>query len=265
MKTKRLVWENRERDLKKVKRYADPEHCFEVMYYRTDLSVHVPRVGVILETLIPYASELNINFDPELCRSITKYHDDPEMLGYDKSHYLKLKANEMQQKLFEKEELESIEAISRMYPLVTPEGYAYKELLLEALYKKSPESQLHSFADKYDGYCEAIHELLAGNSVFFEPVFNYERGTFGIRHEKFYMINELFIRRFSSYNPFLDFGPINLMKYLKNGRLVGTPHTKESILTPSGIPFYDEWKRLTVETIPKGMELLTKQKEFHTM
>ena len=53
------------------------------------------------------------------------------------------------------------------------EGYYYLDLLLHAIKKDCREAQLHSFADKHDGYNEAIHEVLAGNIIFLEPIINY--------------------------------------------------------------------------------------------
>lgn len=59
-----------------------------------------------------------------------------------------------------------------------------------------------------------------------------------------------------------SFPTVCVMDYFRNGRIGGIPHTKESILRKTKIPHYEMWKEITL-SMPNGIELLTKQKEFH--
>lgn len=258
--TQKFLWKNREEDLKKVIRYYDPNHRFEVMMYRTDLSVHTKRVPVLTKSLIPVAQECYSGFDPKLAELISIYHDDHELVGGDTSLQLKMQMTTEELSLNEQQELHHIDQICKHYPKKI-QGYWYKELLLHALYKDCREAQLHSLADKYDGYNEAIHEVLAGNVVFIEPVLNYNAKTFYPRSEKFPMIKEIF--SVENDSALLKFPVVDLMEFFANGKRTCRPHTAYTISLVTGIPAYEEWKRITLEAFPNGMELLTKQKEFH--
>ena len=163
-----FLWKNREDDLKKVKRY----HTMLVMFYRTDLLIHTRRVKFMLESFLPVVMELYPDFDAEKARRIAIYHDDYELqpIG-DIPLQLKLKMNGHQMSELEEREIAAAEAMAHDYPKKVG-GYKYLQLLLHAVRKDCREAQLVSLADKYDGYCEALHEVLAGNLVFLEAVVN---------------------------------------------------------------------------------------------
>lgn len=263
MEPKKLFWKNRDNDLSKVIRYFDPNHRFEVMLYRTNLLVHTRRVEAIIESLIPIAQECYEGFDPNLARLISRYHDDSELVAKrgDVSLQLKLQMSDDDKEILKMEEIRAIKKISKYYPKVV-DGYCYEELLLHALNKDCREAQLHSFADKHDGNCEAIHEVLAGNTVFLEPVLNYSSEIFTKRNNKFYQIQEMFTPDIANKNPFLQFPVLNLMEFFKNGKIKTVPHTENTLKSNSRIPYYEKWKEITIETFPNGKELLLKQIEF---
>jgi 5'-deoxynucleotidase YfbR-like HD superfamily hydrolase len=263
MRPKKLLWRNRDADLESLIRYYDLNHRFEVMYYRTNLLVHTRRVEAIIETLIPLAQECYEGFDPHLARLISRYHDDPELVAKrgDVSLQLKLKMGDYEKEILKKEEVIAIDKISNCYPKMIDE-YCYREILLHALNKDCREAQLHSFADKHDGNCEALHEVLAGNTVFLEPVLNYSSEIFTKRKSKFFLIEEMFDPEMEKQNPFLQFPVLDLMNFFENGKLKTMPHKEESVVRNSQIPYYEKWKELTLNTFPNGLELLTKQKEF---
>ncbi|MBU0612106.1 hypothetical protein KKB58_01610 [Patescibacteria group bacterium] len=258
-----LCWENRERDLAKVKRY----HKFKVMFYRTDLLIHSKRVLKILESLLPEAtrcySELNSNFS----LLISKFHDDYEMVSKrgDVPLQFKLLMAEKGDKneilALKQEEIEAINIISKLYKNRSIRGYKYKDLLMRAVLKDCIEAQLHSFADKIDGYCEAIHEVLAGNLGFLEPVINYPTKTFSNLPKSFPLIERLFDNR--ERDNLFNFPVVDLKYYFEDGTKGAFLHTPESIFSKkTDISHYEFWKKITL-TMPNGIDLLTKQKEFH--
>jgi hypothetical protein len=213
------------------------------------------------KSLVTIAQECYEGFDPKLAELISIHHDDPEMPGEDTSFQRKLQMNAEQKAMHMQEELLAIDEICKYYPEKI-EGYWYKEILLHSLYKDCREAQLHSYADKCDGYGEAMHELLAGNNVFLEPVLNYSSKTFECRWEKFPLIKGVFNYNGENNSPLLSFPVMDLMEFFSGGKRIASPHTPLTISLNTNIPFYEEWKRITIESFPDGMHLLTNQIEF---
>lgn len=252
-----FLWENREKDLEKVIRY----NKFETMFYRTNLFVHENRVQLLLKELLPTAISIYPNLNRKLALFISKFHDDFEMVSKrgDVSLQLKLMMSEKKLSRLKQEEIAATELLSKFYGNPKIEGYQYQDLLMHAILKDCPEAQLHSFADKLDAYCEALHEVLAGNIVFLEPVVNYNMQTLNDLRGHFPLIKEVF----REDNKFFHFPVIDLKMYFNCGRIGAFLHTPETIIErKTEIPHYELWKRITL-SMPDGMDLLTKQKEFH--
>ena len=57
-------------------------------------------------------------------------------------------------------------------PRIKIEKYVYKDLLFESAEHSTLESMIVSYADKYDAYGEAVHEIFAGNHYFTTHVIN---------------------------------------------------------------------------------------------
>lgn len=248
----RLCWKNREQDLKRVKRYGR----FSVMFYRTDLWIHSKRVELLLEGLISLATRLYPGFDARKAKLIARHHDDYELqpIG-DVPLQLKLMMNGKQLSSLEEKEVLAAEAMARVYPR-TVGGYDYLLLLDHAIRKDCAEAQLVSVADKCDGFCEAWHEVLAGNTVFLEPIVNYVTRTFNDLPGKYPLIGEMF----SHEHDLLSMPVIDLGEYFANGTRRAQPHTAETIARKTGIPMYEEWKRITTEEF--GVGPLVNQTEF---
>ncbi|MBP6931155.1 MAG: hypothetical protein KBD48_02840 [Candidatus Pacebacteria bacterium] len=258
-----ITFENREYYLEKKIRYYDPEHRFEIMMYRSNLLFHTRKVSAIVDFLIPVAQAHYENFDVKLARLIPIYHDDNELVSKrgDVSLQLKIQMDDEQRLELDKEEMQAINILCREYPKKI-EGYKTKEILMHALHKNSREAQLVSFADKHDGWCESIHEKLAGNDIFLEPVMNYPKDFFIPRREKFPLIKDLFDSELAQKNPFFQFSVWDMMQYFQNGRLRATPHNEETLKRNSMIPSYEQWKKIVL-SLPNGFNELTVQKEFH--
>lgn len=256
---KKLSWENRETDLSELKRY----HKFDVMFYRTDLLIHSKRVEALLDTLAPTALKYYSDFNINKSKYISKYHDDHELVlkGGDIPLQYKLMMSEDELSSLEQMELFAVKKISSIYKNPKLGEFKYKEILRHAVLKDCREAQLHSFADKLDGYCEALHEVLAGNVAFLEPIINYNLKTFSVLKEKYPLIKDIFSRKESLFN----FPVVDLLHYFDKGNIGAHPHTIPSVEKKTLIPHYEEWKKVTLNTFSNGMDLLTKQVEFHKL
>jgi hypothetical protein len=248
-------WKNREKDLSRVLRY----HKFRIMFYRTNLLIHSLRVQAIVRELLPLAS---VDY-PDLCAKktllISKYHDDPEMASKrgDVPLQLKLLMDADEALKLKSEELAAADFLRRSYRNPTIGGLHYHDLLMHAMHKDCVEAQLHSFADKLDGYGEALHEVLAGNTAFLEPVINYSFHTFNNPKGKFPLLEKCF----RPGNGYFYFPVAGRNEYLEDGLVNAHPHTEASLATNSGIEHYEMWKRVTL-SLPNGLEALTLQREF---
>jgi hypothetical protein len=251
---KRFAWKNRGRDLECVKRY----HALRVMFYRTDLLLHSARVQGIVRALLPAILPLYPDLDGELAVLISKFHDDPEIVTGDVPLQLKLLMTEDAHLRLKQEEVAAAELLSKSYRNPKIGGYQYEDLLMHAILKDCPEAQLHSFADKLDGFCEALHEVLAGNIAFLQPVINYVVKSFDDLPARFPLIGEVFGVKDSHFH----FPVIELAPYFEHGSKSAFLHTPESLTWSTGISHYELWKRVTL-SLPSGMERLTKQVEFH--
>lgn len=230
------------------------------MFYRTDLYVHTKRVAALLEILLPLLSRLYPEFDKNKARLIAKHHDDYELqpIG-DIPLQLKLCMGADELFALKKREILAAEAMADIYPKKI-NGYRYIDLLLHAIHKDCMEAQAVSFVDKIDGYCEALHEVLAGNLVFLEPVINYCNRTFGFLEENYHLISNLIRNLSSTSHHFSPTITVNLCEYFGYGTRSSRPHTQESVALNSGISVYEAWKDVTIKHI--GIEYLVEQKEF---
>jgi len=249
-------WKNREQDLASVKRY----HSRRVMFYRTNLAVHSLRVQGILAMLLPGVFSTHPDFNPELARLISKFHDDPEMASKrgDVQLGLKYLMSPDEKARLREEEVEAAELLSRSYGNPEIGGYRYLDLVMHGMSKDIPEAQLHSFADKLDGYGEALHEVLAGNLAFLEPVINYMAQTFNDLPGHFPLIADAF----KPDNPLFHFPVVKQAIYFEGGKAGSFLHTPESVEWESGIVHYELWKVVT-KSMPGGVDLLTTQTEFY--
>ncbi|MFH1656496.1 MAG: YfbR-like 5'-deoxynucleotidase [Candidatus Nealsonbacteria bacterium] len=251
-----FYWKNREEDLKKIKRY----HTKEVMFYRTNDLIHSKRVTAMVKEVLPFVKTLYPDLNQEKAKLIAKHHDDHEIVDGDTSLQYKLFMRENGDKdglsKLQEKEMMAIEMISKFYPKKV-QGYFFKQIALHAVFKDCIEAQLVSFCDKVDAYCEAIHETLAGNPIFMEPMLNYPIKTFNNLTGNFPLIKKVF----SSNHNFFKFSVVCLDEYFQSGRIGAYPHTPQSIKRKVGIYHYEEWKRITLKNF--GIYPLINKVEFH--
>jgi 5'-deoxynucleotidase YfbR-like HD superfamily hydrolase len=214
-------------------------------------------VRALVESLISPARGFYSNLDVELVRIIAEHHDDPEIQPFlgDVPLQLKLMMNGKEKKALRVKEILAAEAMARVYPKRVG-GYNYLDVLFHAIYKDCREAQLVSVADKCDGYCEALHELLAGNVVFAEPIINYHTKTFNNFRRNYPLIGKIF----STNHSLLSTPVSTLAQFFDNGRRRAKPHDLETIARETGDPRYELWKKTTIELF--GVGPLINQVEF---
>ena len=262
-----LSWEGRDNALRSVLRYG----VWEKMFYRTNLKIHTERLLYFFEDHVsdwavgffrksrrnPF-SFFREAFDPAEERVYLKHHDDFELDPILGDVTLREKLTMTKEELFALRELElkAVETITRIWPR-TVEGYNVRDLLLQAIRKDRIVGQLGSVIDKVDGFCEALHEVLAGNVVFLEAVINYYTHTFNDLPGKYPLIKRMFS---DDRNPF-TFPVCDLWQLFEGGARTPGPHTRETIACDTGIPLYEMWKRTTIKHF--GYEPLIRQTEFY--
>lgn len=250
-----LSWKKREENLSKIKRY----HKFKVMFYRTNNLLHSKRVLYLLEEILPIVKSLYPDFDEKKARLIALHHDNHEIVleGGDIPLQYKLMMTDEESSDLQQKEILAVEMLSKSYPKKI-KGYEYKQLSLHAIFKDCVEAQVVSFVDKIDGYCEAIHEVLAGNVVFLEPIINYDLRTFNDLIGKYPLITKVFKlkKNWFDYEIVVD-----LKEFFENGSIGTQPHTIETVKKKTLIPQYEKWKEITISKL--GIYPLINQVEFH--
>lgn len=236
----------REAKLREITRYS----LYSKMWYRTNLWTHTRRVAWIVEELIPLAQKVfKKDFDPEKAIALALVHDDPEMIIGDIQAGNKAKMSEAELKKVHELEQNAAEILAKKYPHRLG-NYVYEDLLNEAARKGTLESLVVSWADKYDAFGEALHELFAGNKLWTVHV-NNEYGKIDLPTEyymkyfrafetKFSQSKELFLEKDTWFS--IPDEPNILDIVNKN-----TTHTKSSLGAQKGYKAYDQWVALTLK------------------
>jgi hypothetical protein len=227
------------------------------MYYRTDLLIHSQRVPQIVRDLLPAVQAIYPDINPKLAMAISRYHDDQEIVTGDVPLQMKLLMDDGALLHLKQGDIAAAEHLVKSYRNPLLGDFRYKDLLMESIFKNSREAQLHSFADKLEGFSEAVHEVLAGNLAFLEAIINYVSKTFMMSREKFPLLADLFVKG----SPF-DFPVVELKSYFHDGSRGAFLHTPETLMIDSGIPYYELWKKVTL-LLPDGKKRLTTQVEFY--
>lgn len=244
-------FKGRAEKLEAIKRYNVPRH--QPMHYRTNVLGHSQRVYFMLKDIMPraeafYGSELNK--EKALC--LTLIHDDPEIYIGDiqMDDKEKMSKDELDNK--DKREIVAIERLADESPKFLNE-FNYRDLLYTIHRKDILEAQLVSFIDKTDGFCEALHEIHAGNILFIKPAVNYVR-RLNNYPKKFPILNDFL-------SPELDHPLLCLPEEYNPEPIVadGRLHTAESVRKPTNFPQYDRWRKITAENF--GIEALIAVKE----
>jgi len=207
-------------------------------------------VAWIVEELIPTAQIiLKKTLDSDKAIAIALVHDDAEILFGDIQAGNKAKMKDTELKQVEQLERDAIECLSIRYPSYLGK-YDYKLLLLDVLSKTSLESMLVSWADKYDAFCEALHELYAGHTLWISNVEN--------EYGKIQLPTEYYMNYFSSFQQKF---PISTDLFLQSNSwwkipdepkifdivAQGQEHTEQSLKIPKNYIPYDQWIDLALK------------------
>ncbi len=252
MRQKNISYKNYEKKLEAIIRYEK----FEVMFYRTNNLIHTKRIIYILEKLLPFILKIHPDIDVIKLFLLVWFHDAPEIITGDVSLQTKLIMSEGELRALYEKELIAIEILSDFFKKESFFDYNIKSLMLEAHEKSTLISQLASFVDKVDGFCEAFHEVLAGNNVFAEPVWNYPLETFSIKEQKYPLLNKLFKSEHIFFKKHIG----DLKVYFQKGKIGPKLHNEETLKRITGFPYYELWKEVTIKNF--GIAPLVVQKEF---
>ncbi len=187
----------REAALRNITRYS----LYRVMFYRTNLFTHSKRVAWIAREIGRHAERVfGASFNSERAVITALVHDDHEIIMGDVQRGNKNKMNAEQKAELQKIEERAIETIVKQYPQrVGP--YRYRDLIWSAHHLDCLEAQVVEFADKFDAFGEALHEVFGGNTTFTENVTN-EYGTIE--------------RRFTVTFPFSRIFPTNIRMSIRS-------------------------------------------------
>lgn len=250
----------RESRLKEIYRY----NLFEVLFYRSNDWMHEHRVFWITEELAQLLSP-HTSFDAEKARTLALVHDDAEILTGDvqAGHKAQMTAEELA--AVDRAEEEAIERLTETYPKEV-NGYSYRQLLTEALKKDTFESQLVSYADKFDAYGEGMHELLAGNITLLTSFAFYTRFFSQVKTRLPLLVPALDGAGKSPFiYPFIQSPlPGNQVTIEHYRSFSGKPHTEETLAIDTvRFPFYDAWKKVVLNRGgEEGKDWLLTQREF---
>lgn len=245
----------REEKLRAIKRFS----MTDVFFYRSSLWHHSLRVYFIVNELSKFSQEILPECDWKKAGVLALVHDDAEMITGDVQLGHKQVMTENQLKEVQSNEVAAIEILASEFS-GSLGGYSYKELLKHALHKDCIEAQVVSYADKFDAYCESLHEVLAGNMQALRAVINYVAILEGFKRK--YPLLEPLLE--SKDSPLIDIGRRTDMWHVNqhNYDWLNRPHTAESIKRETEFSFYNTWKTLVVENLgQEGVEILTTQVE----
>lgn len=235
--------------LARIKRYNMARRS--PMYYRTNNLLHSRRVHLLVNDIKEVLRERYGRFiNVDKTSTLSLVHDDAEIITGDIQLYHKERMTEAEKKKIEKDEADAIEVLAKRWPQEI-RGFNYRALLLHALHKDCLEAQVVSFCDKVDAFCEALHEVFAGNAKFKGPAENYVK-RIGEFPEKFPALT----RMIGYPHPLLGlpFG-LNVGEILKNRRA----HTEDNLFEMTDLPQYNRWKQITIEQL--GFEPLVGVRE----
>lgn len=237
---------DRERNLRDITRYS----LYDSMWYRTNLWTHSRRVAWIVEELSLLAQEVfGDSFDSKKAYIAALVHDDTEMIIGDiqagnKAKMEKAELNKLD--ILERNAADDLAAKSPQYI----GGYEYKELLYHAIDKDSLEAMVIDWADKFDAFCEALHEIFAGNTSWTKNVVN-EYGTILLPTDYYMNYFNKFKEKFPQSAPLFEkHDPIfTIPTYPAIEKLIVdcTDHTEKSIHQKTGYMPYDLWISLTLK------------------
>ncbi len=237
----------RERDekLRAITRYS----MYKTMLYRTNVYGHARRVMWLVEEMLPYLRAVWTDFNEEKARLMALIHDDFEIFLGDIQAGDKSKMTDEQLADVHRRELLSIDQVADLFPEFVGK-YNYRALLKEIVTEETRETWVVKYADKMDGFGEALHEVFGGNYVFEIAVVN-QYGA--IPNATAYYVNYFssFLNKFPEMKQVLaaDVSWFAVPDRQPFGEIANQtkPHTIDSLHVPTGYPYYDVWKEIILK------------------
>lgn len=225
-------------------------HRQKTMLYRSNLLLHTERVGYHVEALIPLAERVyGGRFRSNLARGISCVFDDFELDMGDYDPGERALIEEDIPGAMEQRRRAAHRYLAPKYRELFFQGIPYAVLIGAAFRRKGLEAQLVYYCDGFNGFGEALHELLAGNASFREPVSGYIKKQ-GDREQRYPELQELF-----SYDP-------EYFNVPKTFSVRGRQPTRETISTETGYHPYDLWiANILRYGEEKGLDSLVRKKE----
>jgi len=252
----------RQEALNGILRYS----LYAPVFYRSSVYDHSERVSWLIRAIEPVLKNVfGATFNTKRCELLALVHDDIEMIIGDIQMGNKAMMNPKQLAEVARQEQEAIIVLEKQFPRMLG-NYSYAELLHEAIDAQSTEALLMKYADKFDGFCEALHELYAGNTAMTVNVVN-EYGTIPTPYEYYIPFFQEYRQQhpesaflFDSEHPFFQ-TPADLDVHAIVQR--GSLHTQQTIQEPVGHPQYDWWKGVIQQYADPGRkQQYSAQKEF---
>lgn len=243
----------REERLKNIYRFS----IAEFFRYRSNLWYHELRVSFLTVELCKIATKLGFKLDFEYARLLSIVHDDAEMVTGDVQLGHKQHMSREQLADLDKQEELAIEKLSEEFPERVGH-YVYKELLLDALHKRTLEAKVMKYADRLDAYGESLHEVLSGNLTALRPVLTYTLllATYSETFPELMTLFEYKESPLTNYSSKRWPDRISLTHYEK----MGAPYSKVSLSEKTDLLFYDEWKQLQLDNLgEEGVRLLVEE------
>lgn len=248
----------RKEALEQVIRY----HSYKPMLYRTNLWMHTRRLVALLEAVSEDIIKIFPDWNIEKSRTFASIHDDAEIIVGDIQFGKKIQMTDKEMAALAQKEERAIDELTARFPAEI-NGFNYGELA-HAYEDKTPDNfdaMIVKYLDKMDAYCEATHEVLAGNDIFIAGVGADMESPITVYKHFFSTFTEawpdLQLLRDTGH-PFFQIPPPLSDAHLQQKR---TPHTIESIKKDTGLAHYEFWKAATLERMEDGLELLVSQRE----
>lgn len=258
-----LAFPGRTDGLRHILRYT----LYPVTYYRSNVWQHSRRVGWLVQELIPLArAAFGERLDHDKILALALVHDDAEMITGDIQLGLKTKMTAAQRTAIDQDEERAIEVLAKRFPPMLGR-YRYHELLRSVLFLDCLEARVMKYADKFDAFGEALHEIFAGNRLFTQRVQDAALGEIPIPPENYLPYLTEFSATFPYTAPLLTIShnllaPPTWIDFAAVSGL-GTPHTQKSFWEPTDYQPYDAWKEVIQKyAAPDELVLYWTQREF---
>ncbi len=254
-----LTFPDRIDDLRQILRYT----LYPVTYYRSNVWQHGRRVGWIVQELFPAArAAFGQDFDTDKTIALALVHDDAEMITGDIQLGLKSKMTSAQLRVIDENEEHAIDVLAERFPKTLGQ-YRYQDLLRAVLLLDCLEARMMKYADKFDAFGEALHEIFAGNQLFTHHVQSAELGEIPIPPENYIPYLTGFAEHYPDMAPLLTqqhdlLRPPTWIDFATVSQK-GTPYTQKDFLQPTGYLPYDTWKKIIQKNAP-----LTEQAQYWT-